>query len=406
MADFHIAALDIGTARARAVIADQLDDGSLIARGIADVASDGLEKSLIVDFPVACDVVRNAIAAAEDDAQLKISDVYLVLSHPDVRPAVQTGTVHITNPSGEVTEADIDAAAEAARQARLPPDRTVIHSIAQDFSVDGHEGILDPRGMSGNVLRHRMLILHGDTTALDNRVRCAASAQVNVLDSAFGGLCAALAALSPAQKAAGAVVIDLGAGSTSFVVYANRSLVHAGSLGIGGNHLTNDLAWGLRLSFRQAEQLKLEYGSALPRARDEHRSVSLEADGAFPARMVRLSDAHAILHARMDELLRWVRSQVDAVGALHRIGGGLVLTGGGARLDSADKLAGRLFNAPCVVGRPAGIAGLSGEAAGPAFASVCGMLRYAAMQQPGPPRRRGWRRWFDRLLGANGKPVT
>jgi len=252
--------------------------------------------------------------------------------------------------------------------------------------------------MEGEVLSQTMLIIHGEATPIQNLLNAVEDVPVKVCDAAFSPLCAGLAVLSPEQKTAGVAVLDLGAGTTGYIAYANRVLACAGSIGVGGDHVTNDIVSGLRLPHAMAEQLKVEYGSAVPRPAYRHRVVSLPADGAFPERNIRLSDLDAITHARLDELLRWIRADLDSLGILHQLGAGIVLTGGGALLSGIVDLAEQVFNMPCEIGRPYEVSGLSQVTSAPGYAAVIGMLRYGVRMKSHGPRRPGLKQLFVRLL--------
>lgn len=395
----YIAALEIGTSEVRAVVGAQRDDGWISIAGVAVDESAGVVKSQIIDFPKALEVCRSVVARAEADSHVKIPGVYLVIGCPDVRCFPNHGVVHVANDTREVTEDDIEAVEQRARDVNLPPDRLLIHSIRQGFNVDGLDGVQDPKGMEAREVRHTALIIHGASVGIQNLLRAASHVPMDVYDSAFSGLCAGLAVLTPAQKAAGVAVIDLGGGSTSGVAYARQTLAWAGSIGVGGDHVTNDIRRGLLLSFRQAEWLKRAHGSALLKADQRQQFVSVEADGLSPGRTVRLSDLRTIIHVRMDELFRWVRASLDAAGALDQLDAGIVLTGGGALLPGVAQLAQQVFNLPCSIGKLYAVAGTPELKPEPAFAAPVGMLRYAQMKAAAEPRSRRRSGWWESLFG-------
>lgn len=399
-----IVALELGSHRIRALVGKELEDGTLMILGGGEVRSSGIQKSQIVDFPVVVDLCRQVIELAEQDSHQPIHEVHLVISNPDVRGTLNSGTVHISRNSREITAADIEMVGTIARNVSLPENRQVLHSVSQGYAVDGQAHVINPEGMHGEVLSQTMLIIHGEATPIQNLLNAAAHAHVDVSDAAFSGLCAALAVLSREQKTAGVAVIDLGAGTTSCVAYANQVLAYAGSIAVGGDHVTNDIVSGLRLPPGQAELLKLNYGSAVIHPADRHRSVSLHADGAFPERTIRLADLHAIMHARMDELLRWIRADLDSLGILHQLGAGIMITGGGAQMRHLVDLAQQIFNMPCSVGQPYAVSGLSQLTCMPGYAAVIGMLRYGVIRRNQEPRRSPLKKFLARLLWGSSAP--
>ncbi len=392
-----LVALEIGTSRVRALVGEVRDDGNLMVIGCGDCVSAGVRKGDIVDFDHALSSVRSALAQAEDQANVIIREVLLVRAGADLRSSVNRGTVHVFNEQGEITRREIEAVAEAARNLRLP-DREVLHSIAQLYTVDGQAGVLSPEGMEGSQLSLDMLIVHGPALPLRNLIKVPTTIPVDVLDVAFSGLCASLAVLTPEQKTNGVAVLDLGGGTTDFLAYADQRVAHAGSLGIGGDHVTNDLALGLRIPSAQAERVKLEHARATVEPEARQKSVTLPADGAFAGRTFRLVDAHLIVHARMEELFLLLRREFDARGLLPRLGAGIVLTGGGAQLRGVVDLAEKVFNLPCMVGVPRMVSGLGSVINQPQYAVPVGLLRYAQMSLEPAPAPGGFLRKITTIL--------
>jgi cell division protein FtsA len=290
--------------------------------------------------------------------------------------------------------------ATAARNISLPPERVILHSIAQHYAVDDQEGVVNPEGMEGSRLELNMLIVHAEGALLRNTMRTAQSVGVEVADVAFGGLCAALGALTPQQKAGGVLVLNLGGGTTEYLVYANQTVASAGVIAVGGDHVTNDVAIGLRIPLAQAEQLKIDHGAAEPDPTRRRQMVSLPAESGFSGQTVCLDDLHLIMHARLRELLRIVKKELERQGVIIRLGAGIVLTGGGALTRRLPELASREFNLPCVLGRPRGVSGLA-VAGGPEYATLVGLLRYAQICGARSSRT-GFGGWIWRLLRGQG----
>lgn len=374
-----IVALEIGTTKICALIGELRDDGVLMVTGIGECPSRGVRKGEIVDFEIALACVRQALAAAEQQSQITMHQVHLVLSGAQIASEVNRGTIHVLNDDREITPKEVDMAMEAARKVNLPPGREVLHSIAQQYYVDSQMGVLNPEGMEGSQLSLDMLVIHGMSVPLRNTIRVARSVPIDVQDVAFGGLCASLAVLTPDQKAGGVLVIDLGGGTADFLVYANKSMALAGTIGVGGDHITNDIALGLKIPTAQAERLKIQSGCALLQPAARGQSVSIPPEGGFPGRHVKMADLHAIIQARQDELLGMIRVILEKHGLLPHLGAGVVLTGGGALMNGLPELVQRVFNLPCMIGKPRSVSGLSTGTGGPEYAAAVGMLRYGVM---------------------------
>ncbi len=360
----------------RAVIGESRDDGHLMITGLGECPSRGVRKGEIVDFDNALACVREALQLAEENGRVTINEVHLVVSGGHISSLVNRGSVPILNSRKEITEADIDHVLETARAVNLAQDRLVLHTISQCFHVDDQPGVIDPDGMEGSKLAADMLIIHGLRTRLRNIVKVVRTVKVEVADVAFSGLCAALAVLSAEDKEAGSMVIDLGGGTTDYVVYAHNAIAAAGSFGVGGDHVTNDIARGLRIPIADAEKLKEESGSAMVEMAARSQKVALPADSGLAERAVKLSDIHTITHLRMEETLTLVKNELVEKNLLRSLGGGVVLAGGGAHLKNVVKLAEKVFGLPCRIGKPRGVAGLATVTEGPEYAAIVGMARY------------------------------
>lgn len=370
----HVA-LEIGTTNVRALVGEFREDHHVVITGVGVARSDGVRKGQIVSVEAAVEPVREALRQASEQSAVDIRTVYLAVTGGHIRGDINRGTIHVMNAEGAITEAEVNAVAQVAKSINLPPGREVMHTIWKQFFVDGHEGVTNPIGLSGRRLEQEILILHGEQAQVMNMVRVAREAGVEVEDIAFSGLCASLAALTPEQRNSGVLLLNLGGGTTEYYVYANRAIAAAGVIAVGGDHITNDIALGLKVPTARAERLKIEHGSAVPEPTQRHQAIPLPAESGFPERVVRLGDLHLIIHARVQEMLRIVRRELERQNLLERLGAGVVLTGGGALLRRLPDLVVREFNLPCVLGRPRGVSGLSVNFE-PEFATVVGLLLY------------------------------
>jgi len=380
-------ALEIGTTNVRALVGEIREDHHVVVTGVGVARSDGVRKGQIVSVEAAVEPVRDALRQAAEQSDVAIRTVYLAVTGGHIRGDINRGTIHVMNPEGAITEAEVRSVAQVAKSISLPQGREVMHTIWKQFFVDGHEGVSDPIGLSGRRLEQEIMILHGEQSQIMNAVRVARNADVEVEDIAFSGLCASLAALTPEQRNSGVLLLNLGGGTTEYYAYANRAIAAAGVIAVGGDHLTNDIALGLKIPTARAERLKLEHGSAVPEPAQRHQPIPLPAESGFPERVVRLGDLQTIIHARMQETLRIVRKEMERQGLLERLGAGVVLTGGGALLRRLPDLVSREFNLPCGLGRPRGVSGLSVNFE-PEFATAVGLLLY--IERGGPRVGSGW----------------
>lgn len=372
-----IVAMEMGTTTVRVAVGVPGENGIEVI-GMGEAASSGVRKSEIVHMENAVTCARSALRAAEEAADVTIGSVYMAISGGHIQCRIHRGTLPLLD-DHEVTRADMENLDNAAGAVSLSGEREIVHTIPQTYYIDDHHGVINPLGMMGSRLSVDMMVLHGVRGRMRNVVKVARDIPLDVPDLAFAGLCAALAVLSPEEKQNGALVIDLGGGTTNYMTYAGGVIAAAGAFGVGGDHVTNDLARGLRLTLSQAEQLKESYGSALiDRAgRASKLDVPPDSVGA-QTRQVRKGDVQLITSARIEEIFQLVKSALDQQGLLHHLGAGVILTGCGARLDSAATLASSVFGLPCRIGRPRDFTGVLNLTAGPEHATILGLLRYAA----------------------------
>ncbi len=376
-----LAAIEIGTSEVRVVVAEPREDGSLMITGVGRTPSSGVRKGEIIDYEKARICLKNVLREAEENAQVDIRDALLVYSGGHIRQLVNRGSLTLMGDSPVISGEDCQRVMEHARAVNLPFDHEILHSICGKYFVGDQQGVINPDGMEGKRLSVDMLILYGASSRMRNLFRLAEDAAVDVTDAAFSGLCCGLGVLSPAQTEAGSILIDLGGGTTDYVVYCDQIVARAGSLAVGGDHVTNDLSLGLSLSTLQAERLKVKHAAAMIDLSARERRIPVQPEAGFRAQEVPSRDVNMIVNARMEETLEWVKQDIGEDILRQRFGAGLVLTGGGARMKRVADLASRIFQMPCHVGTPRNISGLALDGESPEFAAVVGMLVYGMRNQ-------------------------
>lgn len=394
-----VIALELGTTKVRALAGEAREDDHLMILGLGECSSRGISKSEVIDFDAALSCARQALHLAEENAGVSIKQVHLLVKGGHLRTLINRGSIPILNRGGEINRDDIEHVMDTARAVNLPGEQEILHSIGQHFYVDDQRGVINPEGMEGAKLAVDMMMVHGSRTRLRNLVNVVRSVPVDVQDVAFSGLCTALAVLGPEEKSQGALVIDLGGGSTDYVAYAGSAIAAAGSIAVGGDHVTNDLARGLQVTLPQAERLKEEFGSGVVDLAHRGDHVDLSAEGGPRSRLVRLGDLQTITSLRLEETLTLIREELEKRDLLHYLGSGVFLTGGGAYLSRAVPLAERVFNLPCQLGKPRDVSGLAVATDGPEYAAPIGMLRYAMRTARRPNRGSLLTDWLRTLLG-------
>ncbi len=395
-----IAALEIGTTRTVMCVGESDESGRVKITGVGSYPTIGVRKGQVIDLSQARTGVESAAKQAEKQADVSIWQVLLATSGGHIQAGVNPGMVTIRSGDHVVSREDIDEVTENAKEVQLEADRQVLHTITQSFTVDDQPGIVKPEGMRCKMLTLNVMAVHGLKSRIDNAVSVAKNAQLEVTDVAFSGICAALAVLTPEQKRNGVVLVDLGGGTTNYVAYCNNVISAVGCIAVGGDHVTNDIALAFNIPLNRAEEVKRAEGSAVIDAESGGRRTVLPADVGFEERVLSCKALHTVINARMDETLRVLRSRLDEAGVLPHLGGGVVLTGGGAYLRKVTDLAQRVFGLPCRIGLPVNVDGLDTVEQPAALSSVAGLALYGRMTYEDrglfSPVKNIFKGWFGR----------
>src|SRR5438128_8086762 len=273
-----IVGLEIGTSKVCAVVGELGADNGLNIVGLGQARSRGVRKGEIADAPMAEEDVRSAIVEAEQMADVEIRSLYLGVTGGHLRGFNNRGVHPVASADREICEDDVQDVIKNAKTINLPAQNHVIHAIRQHFLVDGQNGITNHVGMLGARVEVDVHVVHGNLNRLQNAIRTVKGLQLEVDDIVFNGLASSLALLSNEQKELGSLVIDIGGGTTEYVVYSNGIIKHTGVLAVGGDHISNDLAYGLKVPLSRAEQLKLEHGSSLVEDSIKGETITLSSE--------------------------------------------------------------------------------------------------------------------------------
>lgn len=375
-----IVGLEIGTSKVCAVVGEQTADGALNIIGLGQARSRGVRKGEIVDPQQAEEDVRNAVVEAEKMADAEISNVYLGVTGGHIRGFNNRGVHPVVSADREITDDDVQDVVKNAKAINLPTENNVVHAIRQHFFVDGQDGVTNPVGMLGSRLEVDMHVVHGNTNRLQNPIRLVKGLQLQVNDIVFNGLAASLALLTNEQKELGALVIDIGGGTTDYVVYVGGVIKHTGVLAIGGDHVSNDLAYGLKVPLSRAEKLKLEHGSALVDDECKGRTVTITNELGLPLKTVNVEHLRQIMSLRLEEIFQLIAQDLEQAGLFDYLRAGIFLTGGGARIPHIAKLAEPVLQMPVSIGKTNSISGLKSALDQPEFAAAIGLVRFGSFK--------------------------
>ena len=380
MTNIH-AALEIGTTRTVLAIGESENGGRVKVTCHAEIPSTGVRKSQILDIKQATQSIRSVLQSIEkkqNEAGSKIifGNAFLVVSGQHIKADPFSGSAQVGD--SRVGEETINEVLRSARSMPLPKEREFLDIVEQDYVLDSLGGILTPKGMSGRVLRLNTLQIHADRNRIQNARTAADAVHLEIRDPLLAVTCAADAVLEDHEKKNGALVLDLGGGSTGFAVYSDGYLVTTGVIGVGGDHVTNDIAHAFQTTNAQAEGLKTREASATITAGDAARiKVEQGENTLMDNRTISRHALNVVVNARLMELFTMIRETLEDQDVLHRLHAGVVLTGGGARMKNIETLAEQTLGLSTRIGRPIHVDGLDGEEFPAAYAAIAGCLLYA-----------------------------
>ncbi len=377
-----IVGIDVGTTKICALVGEAEEDDQLRIIGVGISPSRGLKKGVVVNLQEATEAIRASVRKAEQISGYEINSAYVSVGGAHISAMNSRGVVAISRSQRGITQADIDRALDGARAIAIPHNREIIHAIPRGFILDGQEGVRDPIGMQGSRLEVEAHIVTGASTSVSNLVKCVADAGVSIDDLILQSLASGEAVLRESERDMGVVLADIGGGTTDIGIFIEGSIWHTQVLPTGGEHMTSDVALGLRTPRKTAEDLKIKYGHALAAAlaTDEAIDVASFGDGARQTvSRLRLAE---VIEARAEEILVLILREIKRLGYDGLLAAGLVMCGGASELAGLKDLATRVLDVPVRVGAPHDLQGLTDAVEGPAFATAVGLLLWGMRHEP------------------------
>lgn len=376
MANEHIVVgLDVGTQYVRAVIGQRIPDEpepSVIGMGI--VPSNGVRRGTVVDVEETVKAITAATDESERASGTSIGSAFVNISGNHIESQNSRGVVAVSRADSEIGAEDVARAVEAAKAIAVPANKEIIHVLPREYVVDGQEGIKDPIGMNGIRLEVEAHVLSAASPQVKNITKCVYQAGVDVEGLVFSGLAAATGVLSKRQKELGVALLDLGAGVSDLAVYEEGDIFHSAVIPIGGSHITNDLAIGLRTDTDIAERVKLEYGFAVPGDIREKETIDLASLSHGDEHKVSKKLIAEIIEARVVEILTLVKKELKKIDRDGKLPAGIVLTGGTAKLPGLVDSAKDNLGLPAQVGFPSELKGMIDKVDDPSFATSIGLM--------------------------------
>ncbi|HWR65848.1 MAG TPA: cell division protein FtsA [Bellilinea sp.] len=372
-----VVGIDIGTTKICTLVARVENERNLRILGVGIEPSQGIRKGTIVDLAAASTSIARSIEKAQRTSGLEITSGLVSLAGSHVASVNSRGVVGISG--GVIDEQDIARALEAAQAVAIPHNRQIIHVIQRSFVVDGQDGIRTPIGMHGYRMEVEAHIITAAESTVENLRQCVQAAGVEVSQFVLNPLASAEVVLSETERQMGAIVCDIGGGTTDLAIYIDGDIWHTMVLAVGGNHITSDIAHGLRLPIDQAEEVKKKYGHAVEAEVAEGDVLNVRSFGQDgSAQMNRRELAH-IIEARVEEIFQLVLQEIKRSGYDGLLPAGMVLTGGSSLLPGIRNLASSVMGLPVRVARPENLVGLTDQLHSPAYSTSVGLLHWAML---------------------------
>jgi len=379
--DDIIVGLDIGTTKVSAVIGQYNENNILEVTGVGSSPTRGLRRGIIINIESTVKSVIQAVEAAEMMSGREVDEVCTGISGAHIEGINSRGVVAVTGKGREIIREGVDRVIDAAKAIVVPMDRVILHVIPQEFVVDDQGGIKNPVGMIGVRLESEVHIVTGSLSAAQNIMKSVNRAGFKVNELILESLAASKAALSQDEKELGVLLIDLGGGTTNILVHIEGSPYHSSILSIGGDQVTSDLSIMLKTPLDSAEKIKKDAGCCYLDLVADDEEVQIPRVGGRPPERISRRRIAQIIQPRMEEIFRLTKEQIENKGYLNRLGGGVVVVGGGALLPGIVELATETFGLPVRIGYPMKLGGLVEEYSSPEFATAVGLLLFGSRRE-------------------------
>uniref|UniRef100_UPI0025F3923E cell division protein FtsA n=1 Tax=uncultured Lamprocystis sp. TaxID=543132 RepID=UPI0025F3923E len=367
--------LDIGTSKIAALVGELKDDDQIEIIGVGTHPSRGLKKGVVVDIESTVASIQRAVEEAELMAGCEIHSVHAGIAGSHIRSLNSHGTTPIKD--REVTQADVDRVLDSARAVAIPADQQLLHILPQEFIIDDQEGIREPIGMCGVRLEARVHMVTGAVSAAQNILKCIRRCGLEVDDLVLEQLSASYSVLGEDEKELGVCLVDIGGGTTDMAVFTDGAIRHTAVIPIAGDQVTNDIAVALRTPTQHAEQIKIRHACALTQLAAGSETIEVPSIGDRPPRRLSRQTLSEVVEPRYEELLTLLRNELRRSGFEDLVAGGVVLTGGSAKMQGLIELAEEVFHMPVRLGTPQYVIGMDDVMRNPVFATSVGLLIYA-----------------------------
>jgi cell division protein FtsA len=370
-----IVGIDIGSSNIKTIITQIFsEEEKPRIIGVGNAVSSGVRKGIVVDLEEAVASINESVEKAERSAGVAIGKAMVSIGGNHISSQYSKGVIAVGRADGEVTDDDISRVINAAQAISIPPNKEILHIIPKSYSLDDQKNIKDPLGMSGVRLEVDSLIIEGSSPFIKNINKCVEQAGIEIEELVLSPLAASKATLNKRQKELGVILIDIGAGTTSIAVFEEDDLLHTAIIPLGGSHITNDIAIGLRTSIEVAEKVKLEYGNALSKEISKKEDIDLSQIDSNEEGIVSRHHVAEIIEARLEEIFLMVNKELKLIGREKLLPAGAVITGGSAKIPGVVDLAKNVLGLPAQIGFPIPLGGLVDKVDEPSFVTAVGLI--------------------------------
>lgn len=386
------AGLEIGTSKIVCVVGETRPDSTIKILGRGQAPSRGIRKGEIVDDKMAEICVRDAVHRAEETSDIGIDDVLLSITGAHIESVNHTGRIRVPEDHSQITEEDLAEAKEMARHVVIPQQNVILHSVTRNYTLDGQDKIRVPVGRVARTLQAHVHMVHGVRQRIQNHIRFVRNMPLRLDNLVFAPLAAATIALTREEKDNGALLIDIGGGTSDYVLYVDGVLCASGCVGLGGDHFTSDLAQVLRIPQSRAERLKIERGTAWKADADVHEAIRLDDDPSPEPRVTTPLSIAEILYERAREIFEQIHDRLLEDDLLKRISAGIFLTGGTSLMHGIERVATETFKIPAKPIFDEPVSGVTAVFEDPRYSTAIGIIRYAQIldrERTVGPRQRG-----------------
>ena len=367
-----IVALDVGTSKIAAVVAEVNDDGQYEVIGLGSSASQGMKKGVVVNIESTVNAIQRALEEAELMADRKIKEVWTGIAGGHIKSFNSHGMVAVQG--HEVTQVDIDRVVETARAIPIPTDQQILHILNQEFAIDGQEDVREPLAMSGMRLEVKVHIVTGAVSAAQNILKCVRRCGLEVGELILQPLASAMAVLSEDEKDLGVCLIDIGGGTSDIAIYTQGAIRHTAVIPIAGDQITSDIAMAFRTPTKEAEDIKRRYGCALRGLADSNETIEVPGVGDRPSKKLSRQMLSEVIEPRIEELYALVHAEIKRSGFEELLSSGVVITGGSSAMEGMVDLGEEVLHMPVRLGTPSYVGSLSEVIRNPRYSTSAGLL--------------------------------